>query len=511
MAEENMTELGITTQGAVAEVLRLAGVLDRYVGSLDKVASATVSFNAKGKASAVAIRELDENLNSLTTRLKATKTGWKTVSEGASDAVVKYKEMMAAMREALVTQAQRDRETQAGVAGKALRDETLGPNAASASSGEMRRYEAAIRSVTNEIARGKMSLQEMDALWRKAASGSQDFTYAEQAVVNKFQAIQAAANEFGTAAVNASNRAARAAQVHLAEQQKVLDALHMQAAANRLDQERAAAVRGAQGQLSQAFGTKLASATPAQVIAYNATISQAIGLLQRGKVSGDQFSESLARVAAGKPASGLTGDLARLESSLMRARNSFETIGKTGDGAGKRILMSWQNVVKMFEGQFLFHIFSQLQQGFQQGIAQAQEFSKKVALIQTISQDSGVSYGQWARGIREVSDAMGTPLVETASAGYDLLTNQVTRGAETMGVLRQAMEFGRTTNASTEDSVNLLSSAINAFQMGPAVPSVPPACSSRRSTWAASPRPTWPTASAGRASWPRRSECGSRS
>lgn len=472
MAEgDNITELGLSTEQAVRDVLRLAGVLDEYANKLDQVRGVTRTFSQEGELAAAVVKEFNSALNrTVTSTFTQTEDGFERISQKVTQTTQAVKgfsdAMLAIQTGALANRQQAGRDAEADAAARALRDATIGGNASGASAAEMKRYEAAVRGVVSEISKGNMTLGEMNALWAKVASGAADFTIREQEVVAKFQAVQTAANEFGTTAVNAQNRAARAAQVHLQEQQKILDALHMQAAANRLDAERAAAVRGAQAGLTGAFGTKLGNATPQQILAYNAAITQAINLVQRGRVSADQFAESLDRVARGKPAAGLTGDMAKLEGYLMRARNAFENLGKTGEGAGQRFLMSWQNVIKMFEGQVLFHLFSKMQQGFQEGIATAGEFSKKIALIQTISQDSGVGYGQWAKGIREVSDAMGTPLVETAAAGYDLLSNQVTRGAETMSVLRQAMEFGRTTNASTEDSVNLLSSAINAFQMG---------------------------------------------
>src|SRR4051794_14749488 len=100
---------------------------------------------------------------------------------------------------------------------------------------------------------------------------------------------------------------------------------------------------------------------------------------------------------------------------------------------------------------------------FVEATKEAAEFSRSIGLIQTITADANMSYKEWAEGIRAVSDELGMPLAETSAAAYDLLSNQITKAADTFDVLRVAGNLANLTNASVTNSVNTLSNAINAF------------------------------------------------
>jgi TP901 family phage tail tape measure protein len=100
---------------------------------------------------------------------------------------------------------------------------------------------------------------------------------------------------------------------------------------------------------------------------------------------------------------------------------------------------------------------------FQAATKEAAAFSRQIGLIQTITADSGVTYQGWADGIRKVSDELGLPIADAAAASYDLLSNQVTRAADTFDVLRTAANLANLTNSTLTQSVNALSNVINAY------------------------------------------------
>jgi TP901 family phage tail tape measure protein len=104
-----------------------------------------------------------------------------------------------------------------------------------------------------------------------------------------------------------------------------------------------------------------------------------------------------------------------------------------------------------------------LYQQFAAATKEAGDFSRSIGLIQTITADANLSYEQWANGIRKVSDALGTPLLETSAAAYDLLSNQVGKAADTFQTLTVSGNLAKLTNSSVTDSVNTLSSVINAY------------------------------------------------
>lgn len=94
-------------------------------------------------------------------------------------------------------------------------------------------------------------------------------------------------------------------------------------------------------------------------------------------------------------------------------------------------------------------------------------FEKQIALLKTLTQDADnvtTSFDRWQESILRVSSAVGKSKEEIASAGYDLLSNQITKGVEdTETALTKASRFATATNSTVNDSVNLLSSVINSF------------------------------------------------
>lgn len=219
------------------------------------------------------------------------------------------------------------------------------------------------------------------------------------------------------------------------------------------------------GAVGGEFANQLKYATPTQLIAYNAALNQAIKLVTDGKVKASEFIAVLNNVQTGKLTTGLTGDQAKLQSSLAATSGAFKNLGKDGESAGNSIFLSWQNVVRIFEAQLLYGIFNQLQSGFSGATQAAADYSRQIALIQTISQDAGISTGEWAEQIRRVSDNLGLGIVDTAAAGYEALSNQVAKGGDAFKFLGTAGTFAKTTGSNITDSVDLISSALNSFEL----------------------------------------------
>ena len=145
--------------------------------------------------------------------------------------------------------------------------------------------------------------------------------------------------------------------------------------------------------------------------------------------------------------------------SLNVAINSFNgTANNAGAGLG-----NLNGQLNTLAGLGAAQAILQLQQRLAAATQEAAAFSRSIGLIQTITADSGLSFSQWADGIRKVSDELGLPLAETSAAAYDLLSNQVTKAADTFDTLAAAGNLAKITNSSVQDSVNSLSSVINAY------------------------------------------------
>lgn len=104
--------------------------------------------------------------------------------------------------------------------------------------------------------------------------------------------------------------------------------------------------------------------------------------------------------------------------------------------------------------------------GLKEGFNAAKEFQIQVSQIRTISQDAQINFNGWAQGLKQTSDQLGFSLQDTTKAAYDAISNQVTKGAETFAFLKDAGDLARVNMGATlEQGVNLLSSAINAYNL----------------------------------------------
>ena len=347
------------------------------------------------------------------------------------------------------------------------------PNAGlTASLNETKSLDGAINRLVSDIQSGKVPANDLYAALVKMASGATTFSAEEGKIVVKLQAVQAASQAVGTAAEADANRAAVAQKRLAAEIDAAARSLAKQKAEALKGQAKDAGVAGIRAQVEEAkrlaaefFKIQQQGKSPQQLLAFSNGLRLAIDLLRQGKVDVGQFGQALNNLKAGRIETDLPANLQVLQARLNATKNALEQTGQTGESAGQRIFLSWQNVVRIFQSQVLFSVFSRLQSEFSGSVQAAADYSKQVALIQTISQDAGLSSARWADSIRRVSDELGNPIAETAGAAYDLLSNQVTRGADTITTLRSAIEFSRTTNSSATDAVNLLSSAINSFDL----------------------------------------------
>lgn len=99
------------------------------------------------------------------------------------------------------------------------------------------------------------------------------------------------------------------------------------------------------------------------------------------------------------------------------------------------------------------------------GVQDAIKFETKIAEIETITQRAGVSTNQWTQGVRQLSDQFGSSIFDQAEGTYQALSNQVTEGATAFTFMAGANKFAAASVSSTEDAVNLLSSALKGFAL----------------------------------------------
>ena len=91
--------------------------------------------------------------------------------------------------------------------------------------------------------------------------------------------------------------------------------------------------------------------------------------------------------------------------------------------------------------------------------------SDLISEIKTITQESKISTDSWIASLRSVSDAFGLSLLDTAEGAYEAISNQIVDATTALGFMSEAAEFARATVSTLGQSVNLLSSILNAFNI----------------------------------------------
>lgn len=127
---------------------------------------------------------------------------------------------------------------------------------------------------------------------------------------------------------------------------------------------------------------------------------------------------------------------------------------------------SINSLSQMFQRFVVNKALNTMTDSLKEGFNAAKDFQVQISQIRGISQDAQLNFNGWAQGLKQVSDQLGFSLEDTTKAAYDAISNQVTKGAETFGFLKDAGDLARVNMGATLDqSVNLLSSAINAYNL----------------------------------------------
>jgi TP901 family phage tail tape measure protein len=146
------------------------------------------------------------------------------------------------------------------------------------------------------------------------------------------------------------------------------------------------------------------------------------------------------------------------------ARKDQEAQKKTQE-AVRRTMLTWRDLTRIFLIQSIHTVIGRFIAELRSAVDTAAQFQVKIAEIRTISQDNQQGFKEWGSQIRALSDEFGNPILDVAAGVYETISNQVAKGAQAVQFMSKALEFGRVTQASAADSVNLLSSALNSFKL----------------------------------------------
>lgn len=187
-------------------------------------------------------------------------------------------------------------------------------------------------------------------------------------------------------------------------------------------------------------------------------------LYTTSKVSKDRFDELFAAIRTGtiKALGPLTTEELKAEIALRRLINAFDTAASAGKRTSE-MFVNMKTALRLLAIQQAHLAISKFTNATFAAIEAGKEFEIRLAEIQTISQQANRSTQQWSASLVQLSNQFGIDLLKTTEAGYEALSNQIAKGSGVTVFLADAFTLARTTAATAEQAVNILSSTINAY------------------------------------------------
>lgn len=151
----------------------------------------------------------------------------------------------------------------------------------------------------------------------------------------------------------------------------------------------------------------------------------------------------------------------KLASALMGVQVANEQVGNAVDISTKK----WQRFGQLIEARAITMLFYNLMASMRESLQVSIDLSKNIGEIQTISQNVAVSTERWNAGAEKLSNTYGMLQTDVAEGLYQTISNQVASGEQALGFMDKAAKFAWATKSTMADSINLLSGALNSFQM----------------------------------------------
>ena len=151
-----------------------------------------------------------------------------------------------------------------------------------------------------------------------------------------------------------------------------------------------------------------------------------------------------------------------------KANKQLKNLGQSAKQAGKGfhdLTISWTTLLRDVTTRVALGGFNKIIEALKEGTKAAIEFGIRIAEIGTIA-GRGANLGAIKKDILAISSLTGRGASDVAEGFYQTLSNQVGNATESLFVFKQAAKLSIATNSSLGDSVNLLTAALNGWQMG---------------------------------------------
>ena len=356
------------------------------------------------------------------------------------------------------------------------RQQSFAPSAAKSAGGtvgEVTNLVAAQERLAKAAAKAKLSIaglrQEFVLFAGGAGGGTPAVQLQIQNLLNKTQQVGAVER------ANAEARRQQAADQNRLTQQataQMQNQVNLRRQLSQLDKATGflAPKGGAAASQPELLNVQNAKARLAELLsAGKLTFSDLLQAIRRLKTGSDQAFAGL----SGTARAALRGLITAYGKMGAEATNAQEQARKAAERTSKellrqkgnvqQVLISWQSLGRLLLVQIIHGTLGRITGLISESNAAFAEFEIKISQIRTIAQDNQLTFKQWATSVGDLASRFGATGIDVATAAYNALSNQVAKGTQVFTFLEEAMRFGAITVATTEQSVNLLASAINSY------------------------------------------------
>lgn len=191
-----------------------------------------------------------------------------------------------------------------------------------------------------------------------------------------------------------------------------------------------------------------------------------ISLFTKTKIGTERFNELFNAIRHGTLSSLgiLTEEERRATLGMRRLIAAFNDANNVGQKS-ESVFISWRGLARIFVVQQLHQIIGRVTNSLLSATSAALEYSKRIGEVQTISQRAARTSEEWSTSLANLSNEYNIEILKTTEAAYEALSNQIAKGTAVNNFLGESFIFSRTTASTAAEGVNLLSSAINAYDL----------------------------------------------
>ena len=143
---------------------------------------------------------------------------------------------------------------------------------------------------------------------------------------------------------------------------------------------------------------------------------------------------------------------------------NFDDI-QAANKATKEFTVSWQTLSRVVQTQMIVRTLSMIRDAMKSAFESNLEFNTRVAEIQSIAPGTSTSIQTISDGLARMSREFNIPLMQTAEAQYQTLSNQFVSSAQQTDVLTAAFKLSKVAVMDAGAAVNLIAGTLNAYHM----------------------------------------------